>query len=64
MTEFKPGDRIEWTYWHMIGRNGHYVTKRGTFVLYARKNVVVALDGNTRYSYKPVEEIKLDASAA
>lgn len=59
---FKEGDRVRWQYWHVIGRNGHWVVKDGVFVRYIRKQdwirnipgmplfCLVHFDGNKRDS--------------
>lgn len=58
---FKAGDRIMWTYIHATNsRTRIRRYKPGTFIRYARKNVVIALDGNTRYSY--VKEADLQSA--
>ena len=29
---FSISDEVLWTYWHVIGGNGHWVTKRGMYL--------------------------------
>jgi hypothetical protein len=61
MHNFKNGDKILWQYTHATGRKTRFErVKKGIFIRYTKSgNAVIALDGNTRYSYKPAHELRL-----
>lgn len=61
----KKGDRVIWRYWHVIGRNGHWAVKSGTFIGQVKgSNLVrVHFDGNKTDSRVTVANLRHEVEA-
>ena len=53
------GNYVKWHYWHVIGRSGHWVVKRGIFRRYNadKTKAFILLEGNARGSWKKLEDV-------